>query len=255
MNIYRNDLDQSCRYSEWRKTGPFIRPDLPMVPPSINPVSRPIVQLLGLDLIYDRELEDSYNILWGNKSYTFAPPDAAHSHSFLHFFTPDAATIKQFPGRISCTMMEVKHGNGSIVFFRHRNWATCSNFGDLRTILEQMNSDTTNIRYMRVNIAQGDCFVIPPGTQYVIHPSSNIILAACNFFHRCNLQQSYGLNEIQFQLPGDRDTLKKYWLQVCKDIANNAPPSLSKLHEIMQNNLEQGEIILFSGKGWLHPFL
>jgi len=217
------------------------------------------LQLLEPNLIYDRELEDSYNVLWGNKSYTFPWPDAAHSHSFVHFLTPNPATLKRFPGSVTCTMMQVKHGNGTIVFFRHNNWASSSNFNDLRTILKEMNLNATtnggNIRSARVNIAEGDCFIIPPGTQYVVHPSSNIILAAWNFFHHCNLQQSYGLNESQYQLPGDRDTWKKYWLQVCKDIANNAPPSLSKLREIMQNNLEQGEIVLFSGKGWLHPFL
>jgi hypothetical protein len=230
-----------------------------MVPPSVNAVSRPIVQLLEPDLIYDRELEDSYNTLWGNKNYTFAPPDAAHSHSFLHFFIHNPETFKRFSGAITCTMMQVKHGNGSIIFSRHDNWASCPNIDDLRTMVTQMKSDTPperNIRYMRVNIAPGDCFVIPPGTQYEVHPSSNLILAASKFFHRCNLQQTYGLVRIKCRLPGDRGTLENYWRQVYHDIVNvDPPPSLSKLRAIMRNPLEPGEIILFSGKGWLYPFL
>jgi hypothetical protein len=205
-----------------------------------------------------RELEDSYNALWGNKSYNIVPPEAAQWHSFLHFLIPNATTIQQFTGALTCTMMEVKHGNGCFIFFRHKDWSSCSNIEELDAIVSQMNSDTVpekDMDYEKVHVGPGDCFVIPPRTQYEVSLTSNIILACSNFYHRCNLQHSYGLVRLNCCVPGNRDTLKKYWIRVYADIVENTPPSLSKLRAIMTDPLAGDKAILFSGKSWLYPFV
>jgi hypothetical protein len=203
-----------------------------------------------------RELEDSYNALWGNKSYHLVPPEPAHRHSFLHFLVANPTTVQQFTGTLSCTMIEVKHGNACFVFSRHKNWSSCSDIGELEAIVSGMDSDTVpeeDIDHEKVHVGPGDCFVIPPGIHYEVSPTSNIILACSSFYHRRNLQHSYGLVRLTFRVPGDRDTFKKYWLQVQSDIIKNTPPSLLKLREIMTNPFEAQKLILFLGNSWLDP--
>jgi len=205
-----------------------------------------------------RELEDSYNALWGNESYSVVPPKAAQWHSFLHFLVPNPTSIQKFTGALTCTMMEVKQGNARIVFFRHKNWFLCSTIEELNTIVSQMNSDNVpekDLVYEEVDVGRGDCFVIPPGTNYEVSPTSNTILAGSNFYHRCNLHHTYGLVRLNSWVPGNMETFKKYWVQVYRDIAKNTPPSLSKLRAIMTNPREGDKGILFSGRNWLDPYL
>jgi hypothetical protein len=205
-----------------------------------------------------RELEDSYNTLWGNKSYNLVPPEAAQWHSFLHFLVPDPTLIHKFVGALSCTMMEVKHGNARIVFSRHKNWVSCSTIEELNIIVSQRNSDTalkTDLEYEEVHVGGGDCFVIPPGTHYEISPTSNTILACSNFYHRCNLQHTYGLFRLDSWVPGDKETFKEYWKQVYRDIAQKTPSSLTKLRAIMTDARKGNQGILFAGGSWLDPGL
>lgn len=208
--------------------------------------------------MHRRELEDSYNAIWGNKGFNDVPPEAAQWHSFLHFLNRNSTTIQQFTGALTCTMMEVKHGNGCIKFFCHKNWASCSNVDELNAIVSQMDSDTVpeeDIDYEEVYVGPGDCFVIPPGTYYEVIPTSNVILACSNFYHRCNLHHSYGLVRLKYWVPGNRVTLKKYWTQVYDDIAEEIPRSLSKLRAIMMDPHEGDKSILFWGNSWLDPFI
>lgn len=205
-----------------------------------------------------RELEDSYNALWGNESYSVVPPKAAQWHSFLHFLVPNPTLIQKFTGALTCTMMEVKQGNARIIFFRHKNWLGCSTIEELNTIVSQMNSDNVaekDLEYEKVDVGRGDCFVIPPGTNYEVSPTSNTILAGSIFYHRCNLHHTYGLVRVNSWVPGDTQTFKEYWVQVYRDIAENTPPSLSKLRAIMMDAREGDKGILFSGSNWLDPYL
>lgn len=125
-------------------------------------------------------------------------------------------------------------------------------------MLSQMDSHTIleeDLQHVQVDFHLGDCFVIPPGMYYEISPTLNVILAACDFYHRCNLQQTYGLGRLTLGLPGHRYTLKKFWVKVHHDFMAGTPPSLTKLRAIMANPhvADQGE--LFAGQGWLDPCL